>query len=473
LFWSGTAVLLSKSISLLSHFLLASILDVETFGVFAIVLSSMVFVSVFQRSGLEKVLISNQKSFSSLFQDYAAFIFIFSWIGSVILLLFGVFENLRRDIDGLLAVYIVASLTIPLVAVANLWSSKLSIDFRFKSLSQIAIAYSSIYYFLAISLAMLGFDIFTLSLSALLAALAQVMILRGVTEPLPWRFRLSSKNFFKYFVEFKWVLLTGVLSALAIRADFFILAQVLSLADMGLYYFGFMIVMSFTAIISGGINKTMLPIFAAREEGMAKFSSQVSQVSRGIIALSSLLSLSILLVGPIAIHKIWDGKWDGASSVIVLAAVFIPLRMLNVISHTIFEAFGKWRMKVNLLIFEIIILIVFTYTGALYFGLVGGAFGVMMQRVLSSILSYYLACKTLEIPLSKFFGFLLTSTIPFFSSLILHLYLSDFRMDVSADQYADIVANGFLVLSLWVLLSLAVNLGTVKKFLGLFRGIRQ
>ena len=87
-------MLLSKSISLLSHFLLASILDVETFGVFAIVLSSMVFVSVFQRSGLEKVLISNQKSFSSLFQDYAAFIFIFSWIGSVILLLFGVFENL-------------------------------------------------------------------------------------------------------------------------------------------------------------------------------------------------------------------------------------------------------------------------------------------------------------------------------------------------------------------------------------------
>lgn len=115
LYWVTFSTVFNKILSFVSQIVLGYLLSVETYGVFAIVVSSMIFVNVFQNTGVSKVLISRQNEFDSLIPLYSAFNFILSIIGAFLLIALGFFESNQYDISGLVFVYFITAISILMV----------------------------------------------------------------------------------------------------------------------------------------------------------------------------------------------------------------------------------------------------------------------------------------------------------------------------------------------------------------------
>lgn len=401
LYWVTFSTVFNKILSFVSQIVLGYLLSVETYGVFAIVVSSMIFVNVFQNTGVSKVLISRQNEFDSLIPLYSAFNFILSIIGAFLLIALGFFESNQYDISGLVFVYFITAISIPIISLGSIYSSKLSSELNFKCINVALIIHAFSYYTLTIALAWLGFDIFVIALATFLSAIVQTVFLRYLSSNINVNFTLSFTNFISLLVEFKYVLITTVLASIAMRADFFVLAKVLEVRDIGFYYFGFMLVMSVTVVISSGINQTLLPFFSTLKENNEHLGPELERISSNVIVFSSLICLLLILFTPEVISFAWRGKWDDAIPVVLVTAIFIPLRMLTTISYAVLEAKSYWSQRTKFSLVEISFLILFVYIGASNWGLIGAVIGTATQRILSGILSYTYTCKILNSSMSR------------------------------------------------------------------------
>ena len=467
LLWSGSATILTKGMSLFSQFFLGIFLETATYGVFAIIVSSLVFVSVFQNTGVHKMLISNHNEYSTLFPDYSAFIFISSIIGFFLLIAIGFWEIRSHEIQGLIVVYFITAFSIPLIAIATLFSSKLSIELNFKGINMVLMGHAVVYYCLTIFLAWMGAEIYSIAIANLIAAAIQLALYRKLSGNMSLQFKLRPRKYIGYVKKFRWILISGLLSALAMRADFLVLSKMLSITDLGLYYFGFMLVMSLTALISIGINQTLLPIFAKQLPNPFEFQKQFIDVSMGIAIASSFLSILIITFGPFMMHFLWGGKWDGATIVVVMAALFIPLRMMNVIAHTTLEAKANWTPKTYLLILEIVTLVILVYIGASLGGLIGACIGITLQRIISSLVSFPFVCNRIGIKFLEIFYIFLRTLFPFIVSIAANIYFQDNNFNLINIDYSgiDIGAYSLYTLLIWMIATLICNYRLSLRFL--------
>jgi O-antigen/teichoic acid export membrane protein len=416
--WTALATVTNKLFSLISQFSLGYFLSVETYGVFAIVASSMIFVSVFQNSGISKVLISKGEKYHFFLKNHSAFNFIFSLLGTLLLVLFGIFLSSKHQIEGLILVYFITAIGIPIVAMCTIYNSSLSVDLEFKKINQLSMLHGVFYYTLTIFLAWYGFEIFTFSLATLIAAVFHLVVLKLSRLKLNVGYTLHVRGVYKYILEFKWVFLTGILGALAMRADFLILSSMLTIEDLGYYYFGFMLVMSLTVLISAGINQTLLPIFSMLRDNPNKLKAQFLMTSSSICILSTFLCLTIIVLGPVFMQLIWSGKWSGSNIIVIFISMIIPIRLTSVMAAVVLESNEEWTKRTLLTCIEIFFLVILVWCGAHYDGLRGACIGIAIQRVLSGVIGFPFACKYIGVAWYRIFVFFFKTFSPFIIVLI-------------------------------------------------------
>jgi O-antigen/teichoic acid export membrane protein len=452
--WSAFATVINKLFSLISQFSLGYFLSVETYGVFAIVASSMIFVAVFQNSGISKVLISKSEKYHLLFKDYSAFNFIISILGTLILILLGILFSSRHQIDGLILVYFITAVGIPIIAMCTIYSSSLSVDLEFKKINQLSMLHGAFYYSLTIFLAWNGFEIFTFALATVVAAAFHLLMLKLSRLKLDVGYTLNPRTVAEYISEFRWVFLTGILSALAMRADFLILSSMLSIEELGYYYFGFMLVMSLTVLISASINQTLLPIFSKLRDQPSRLRSQFLMTSSGICILSTFLCLIIILIAPVFMQLVWGGKWSGSNIIVIFISMIIPIRLTSVMAAVVLESNGEWTKRTLLTCIEIFFLVALVWYGAHYDGLRGACIGIATQRVLSGIIGFPFACKYLGITSKIIVIFFLKTFSPFIIVLITLTIISPEIMQgdgvilFTSYPYSSVLFSVFLLLLL-------------------------
>ena len=455
--WAALGLIVNKLLSFISQYLLGSYLSVETYGVFGLVVSSMVFVTVFQNTGISKVLISRSNCFDSIVKEYSAFNFFSGCFGLLVLVILGVYQSNRSNIESLEYVYLLTALSIPILSLATIYKAKLSINLKFKEINLILMIHSLVYYSFAIFLASSGAEIFTIAVSTLVAAIIQLFILYIYVDKIDIGYYIGFSNYLNHLKKLKWVLFTSFLSALAMRSDFLILSHLLSVEDLGYYYFGFMLVMSVTALISSGINQTLLPVFSNYTNDDKYFREQFIFISKMICLASTFLCLAVMLLAPFLVNYIWSGKWDNSIIVIVITALFIPVRMSTTLAYTTLEAKSKWNYRGVLTMLEIVTLISFVWVGALTGGLVGACIGTAIQRILSGLIAFPIVCKIIGLEARDSITFFIRTFSPFFSTLFFVSYLIKAE-DISLGVDSNIDFSILLIsLSLLVFLTFIFN----------------
>jgi O-antigen/teichoic acid export membrane protein len=202
------------------------------------------------------------------------------------------------------------------------------------------------------------------------------------------------------------------------NGDFLVLSNILTPHELGNYYFGFMLVVSVTVLLSSGINQTLLPVFAKLKHDAAGLQRQFFKLSGAICLLCSLLCLGLIALGPSAVHWIWGGKWDDANIVLITIAAVVPVRLTATLAAVTLEAKGAWGTKSLLLTLESVLMLILSWIGGTYGGLAGACMAVALQRVISGLIAFPIAGRKVGLSYVKIMEFFIRT----FSSLVFSVF---------------------------------------------------
>lgn len=425
--WVTLALLFSKGLSFFSQIVMGYVLPVEAYAVFGLAGTAVALIAGFQNSGVAKALIQKHEQCDKLFPTYSAFSFLFGIFGALILAVVAVVFDQLYGMPDLKWVLWLTCLSVPFIAINTTLIASLSVQYRFKDINVTDMRRSLIYYGVLIAAAVMGAGAYSMALAAVVGALAAHILLLRVVDASSRYFAVTLECFIELVMALRWVLLSGFLVALAMRADFIVVGKVLSTEEFGYYAFGFMLVTSLTLPISTGINQVLMPILSRLQKRLHELKHQLQRFSSAIVLLGSMLCILILGVGSALVHDVWGGKWDDAQLIINALVVAMPFRFLATISGVGFEATGQWRWRNSILALEALMLFVFAYVGAYFYGVEGAIVAVISQRVMSGLLGYMLLIGSISQDVIKTLIFYLRLYLPFLISVLLLFYFSPTR----------------------------------------------
>ncbi|WP_425102269.1 oligosaccharide flippase family protein [Tropicibacter sp. S64] len=403
--WTALSLTVSKGLSFASQIALGYLLAVETYAVFAMLTTALIFVNGFQSAGVGKVLISRQDEYDALLPTYSAFALWLGLIGMGIFLVVGLVFNQIYEIRPLFWMIALASLSLPLKAVTTIYMASLSIDLRFRDLGMMEVWRSLFYYAVLVGAAALGAGGYTMAAATTLSMLYLAWLLRRWTPDTRIGWRLTPRTFLRMLVELRWVLASGFLLSLGMNGDYLVLADILSPEELGYYYFGFVLLVNLTTMISVGVNQTLLPIFSNLKADMPQLRRQYLRIGGATTLMMSLLSIGVIGFGPVMIHLVWGGKWDPSILVIVTVAVALPIRLTSNFAGTVFESQGAWGWRMVVLLWDAGFVVVCAWIGGTLGGMNGAALAVAGQRMASGLLSFPLAARLIGISMPRVAGF--------------------------------------------------------------------
>lgn len=395
--WTAAALIFSKALSFVSQIALGYLLAVETYAIFALVTTAMIFVSGFQNSGVSKALIQQQERLEELLPEYSAFALWMGLIGLVLLLVTGaVFQSLY-DVPGLFTIILVQAISLPLIALSTILIAVLSARLAFRTTNLIEMRRSLAYYAVLIGGAALGTAGFTMALALVTASAWHVAMLARAAAPFRIGMRLSFGRFRALARQLRWIIVSAFLFALGMNGDYLVLGKMLQSQELGYYFFGFMLITNVTILLASGINQTLLPVFSRLKNDLPALQRQVLMSSGAITLMACMLSICLIGFGAVIVHLIWGGKWDGAIVVVLSVAAIQPVRLTATMGGVVLEAQGAWSLRLGTLVFDGALILVCSAVGAWLGGLYGAAIAVAVQRAATGLVTFPLGVRRIGI----------------------------------------------------------------------------
>ncbi|WP_426370552.1 oligosaccharide flippase family protein [Pseudocolwellia sp. HL-MZ7] len=470
--WVFIAVLISKSMSLLTQFFLGYVLSVEDFGVFAVITGLMALVSGFQDPGLGRLLVQKQNKFEKLFPLALLISLCFAVVGSITLLVFSSFMGSDSNENNLFNLVIFISVTLPFMSLSSIFKAKLNIDLRFKDVSKID-TYNAIGY----GLILMAFAYFGARAYSFIFAIVFTYIFNFVSYWYLSEIRVINKPNFKYFSEIwsgiKWLFIGAFLLGAALRGDYLVLENIFTEEELGYYFFGFMLTANIGMLLSQGIQSVLMPSFSSIDDDKRVLNG-FNRASAALVFLTGILCLGMVVFSPYLISYIWNGKWDSAILVAVVMAISLPLKMLSPLGGALLESKGKWRDRTIFLFIDAATLIMSAYLGGSYFGLDGAAYAVAIQRGTLGLSLYFKAAKELNYTFIKTLSSVMSMYIPFGIVAFIFFYfnLVDLTMVKSSDFFRLCVI-GVLSLFVYILLNLLFNKVGVAETIDVLKKLKK
>jgi PST family polysaccharide transporter len=253
------------------------------------------------------------------------------------------------------------------------------------------------------------------------------------------------------------------------NVDYLILGMFLPSSDLGYYFFGFVLVANVTGLLATGISQTLLPILSRISHDSREVSRQFFRISGAISILAGILCIGLIGLGPLGVHWVWGGKWDGAHFVILCIAAILPVRLLATVARVGLEARGKWLLCATLLMIEALILGVCAWFGAVWGGLQGAAVAVAVQRAFSGLVAFPIFSHLLGVKPRRTLEFILRLLGPYGAAIGLLLLLSPSRHGESYELEVVLHASveTALAMAIFVVGAFVLNKNLLKAMVGL------
>ena len=394
--WSAVALGFSRLLSFFSQIALGHLLAVETYAVFALVATTMIFVAGFQNSGVAKAMIQQHERLDELLPEYSAFAIRTGLAGCVLLIGLGAILQNFYEAPGLFQILLLHSVSIPLISLTTILTGVLSIQLAFRSINVVEIKRSLIYYAVLVCGAALGTEGYTMALAVLVASMAQLAMLLRVA-PVKVRVRLSVARFRALAWQLRWVISSAFLVTLGMNGDYLVLGKLLEPDELGYYFFGFILIANVTVLLAATANQTLLPVFSRLKDDLPALQRQLLLSSGAITLLACILSIGLVGLGAVVVHLIWGGKWDGAIVVVLSIATIQPIRLTATVGGVLLEAQAAWAVRLATLIFDAALILVCAFLGGWLGGLSGAAIAVAIQRALSGLVAFPLGARRIGI----------------------------------------------------------------------------
>lgn len=413
LLWSSIAVIVAKLASMVAQLALGYILDVETFGIFAMASIAMQFSATLQYDGISKLIIQQHTSDTNTITKYTKFSLYLGIVGSIILICMSFFLSAVYRVPDLKYIISLIALSIPLVSLSGIYLANGSVKREFRTLSVIDSLYNIAYNASLVLLAFFGADKYSIAFATILSCISRNSLYRYSFGKLNLSYKLGFSEFIGIFNKIKLIILAGLLFCFVQQGDYIALGAIVSKRDLAYYYFGFMLTANLARLITQGIVSIMLPLFASVRDQPARLESALFRSSSAVLFCSGVLALGLIGLLPSVVQWLWHGKWDAALITASAMALSLPPRMLTAMGTISLQAQGRWGTRMSLLIFDAVAVTMAAAIGGYFAGLNGAAWAGAIQRIVSGVIGFSYGVKANGTTVTKGWRFILRSMIPF------------------------------------------------------------
>ena len=219
----------------------------------------------------------------------------------------------------------------------------------------------------------------------------------------PYRPRFSIKMVkLKYLLNFgKWVFFSSVLFMLLTQVDNIIVGKFLGVAALGFYQMSFRISNILPKEIIDIVSKVLFPGFAKLQYNITQLRGLYLKALCLILVVTFLFTGEIIILAPELIKLFLGVKWIPVVPVLQIFCIFSILRVTLIITHQVFLAIGKPKIRTNMQIVQIFLLGIFIYPLFKTWGLTGVALAVTLSALSSCVVSLRIVAGILKIRINE------------------------------------------------------------------------
>lgn len=401
-FWSGIQMVINQSLSFVVRLILAKLLFPEEFGVVGMATVFIGLVQVFNDLGMGAALIQRKSEdlrpahFHTAFWTgviWSVFLYLIIWIFISPLAASFYNEPILKQLIPVLSLGILSS-PINLIHKAQLTKAM-----DFKKMAYIENISSFASGVIAIILAFSGAGVWSLAFNAVASIVIAIPLYFRATKWAPvllWD-NAAFKDIFGFGV---FTTGTSIINYLMGNFDYLVIGKLLDSHALGIYTFAFILTDTFRTRLMSIINKVMYPVYG-------KLQSEHNSLKRYYLTTvnyNSILVFPIMLfmivLGEQFVVGVFGEKWEESVEPLAILALAVMIHMMVNSNTSLIRGMGKPKLELILQIIKTLIFIPILYVGIHYYGIIGAAWAVVINKVLAVIIAQYTFNKLLNIKIS-------------------------------------------------------------------------
>jgi len=417
--WNGTQIIINQSFSIIIKLILVKLLIPEDFGIIGMATVFTGFVTIISDFGIGDAIIQTKEN--NLNNSYLNTAF---WTGITwaitLYTIMSLFiapiassfynENILRVLIPILSLGILAS---PFNVVNK---SLLIRKLNFKS---VAIAQNSATIMagiLSLSLALYGAGVWSLAFNSISEILITLPIYFYFSNFRP-TFHWDKINFRKIFSFSSFSSLTKIVNYWISNLDYLIIGKFLGPAQLGIYTLAFFITSTVRDRIMNIINNVMYPVYGNFQDSK----NTVKQYYLNVIKINSILISPLMLIiifySKSLINYFLDNQWKDAVIPMQILSISTLVHLLVNSNTVLIRGLGYPRLEFSLQLVKAIIFIPVLIFSIVYNGIIGAAYAVLINKIISVFLVQFILSKENLISL-KLLEYINSIKIPLISTLL-------------------------------------------------------
>jgi len=383
--WSSISRFGRQLIQYVTTLILAFLLSPEDFGLIAIAFIIIGFLDIFKDLGTSSALIYiDNPSRNLLSSVFWVNVFFGIAISTLIFLTAPLVADFFSNSQSI-SVLKVLSISFTISSFGIVQKALLEREFKFDLLARSELLSVLGGSAIGITLAFVGYGVWSLVIQALVSALLFTIFLwlSGKWKP-ELHFSLDEiKTVFEYSLN---LLGYNVFNYFVRNMDYILIGKYLGERELGHYYLAYRIMLYPVQNISLVVSRVMFPIYSRIKEDNSRFGKIYSKVAVAIALITFPLMAIIMGVNDIFASVLFSVKWD-TDLLALLLVILAPVGMIQSIATTtgsIYQAKGKtdWMFRWGVLTGFIVV-------GGFVIGLNWGVVGVAVSYLVTTILLLY------------------------------------------------------------------------------------
>lgn len=381
IFWSALSRIIIHIFQVITLVILARLLVPAEFGLITSSLVVIGFLNIFKDLGISAAVIQKQ----NITEEFLSSIYwIILIIGAVmnILLFFSAhpiaeFYN-SKELTGILRVL---SFSFPITSLTIMQRTLLEKELRFKQIAiyeSIAVVVSSA---CAITLAYIGFGVWSLVIQNLANALTLSFIL-WIKSSFKPKFKFSLyeiKSIYNFSIN-----LSGfnIVNFFVRNTDYILIQKYLGEQQLGYYNIAYRMMLYPLQNITSVFSRVMFPVYSKLQDNNPKIREMYIELANNVALISFPLMLGVTASADILVRSLLGNKWLPTIPLLMLLAPIGMVQSVYTLAGTIFQAKGrtdiwfKWGLLTG-------IIFIASFIIGLKWGIYGVAFGYLVANLVT------------------------------------------------------------------------------------------
>jgi PST family polysaccharide transporter len=378
--WVAFANIFKQLLQVVSLVIFARLLSPDDFGLFALLMVFVSFLTMFTDMGTASALVHIKNPSHKLLSSVLFFNLLIGVLFCLSLTLLSPYISSFFNSPKLEPLLDLISINFIIMSLGVVQKVRYEKELDFKYLTLVESISIFIGVVSGIIFALFGFGVYSLVFQVLITSILSVTLLWIVSKWRPliyfnvediksiWKYtaNLSGFNFINYFAR---------------NADNFLIGKFLTPYSLGLYSLAYNIMLYPIQNISRVLLRILFPAFSKIQDDNQKFKSAYLKTIFFISLISFPIMVGLMATSDVLVDVLFGDKWKNLSTILIILAPVGIMQSIGTTNGAIYMAKGNTSLLLKVGIWSTLVTVIF-FIGGIFFGVEGVAISYLISNII-------------------------------------------------------------------------------------------